>query len=366
MKKALVFGSGRMGTAVGMDLASQGLYVTFVDRSWGSVDRARNKVPGSDGMLAPEYVAPETVEGHDVVVGCAGYSLNAQLARACVAAKVSMCDLGGNNDVVRLQLAMDEEARRVGITIIPDCGLAPGMANLLAMRALDLLGGTAESVRMYVGGLPENPDNPPVNYRCNWSITGLVNEYLEPSVVVRGGVIKEVESLTEAELVAIPESGVFEAFHTSGGISTLPDTMSGLCPDIAYKTLRHPGHANGFLSLKRLGFFSPNNKTAVEKVLEESLRSDGLADVVHLMVTARGPEKSITFHLTDRADLNGGVSAMARTTGFSAAIVAGMLARGEVTTKGVVPGERCVPLNAYVEELRKRGFRITQTEEPSY
>src|SRR5262249_1775309 len=135
--------------------------------------------------------ATELMADYDACLSAVNYWFNLDLTRAAIEARTHFCDLGGNNTIVNEQLKLDAAAFAAGITVVPDCGLAPGMANVLAahgMRKLD----EATSVRIRVGGLPQHP-KPPLDYQLAFAVEGLINEYVERCVAVRDGVKLSVE-----------------------------------------------------------------------------------------------------------------------------------------------------------------------------
>jgi lysine 6-dehydrogenase len=148
--------------------------------------------------------------------------------------------LGGNNYIVDAQLALDEAAKKANINIVPDCGLAPGMVSVLAMHGANRFDET-EEIHIRVGGLPQTP-KPPLDYQLVFSVEGLINEYIESARVIRDGKIIEVNSMTELETLAFDGFSALEAFQTSGGTSTLPDTFCGKVKELDYKTIRYAGH----------------------------------------------------------------------------------------------------------------------------
>src|ERR671917_551892 len=167
------------------------------------------------------------------------------VARAAVGAGTNFCDLGGNNAVVDAELALDAEARAAGVNVIPDCGLAPGMVSVLAAHGAARFE-RLDELHIRVGGLPQTP-RPPLDYQIVFSVVGLINEYVERARVIRGGQVVEVESLTEIEALEFPAPFErMEAFQTSGGTSTLPDTFHGRLQELDYKTIRYPGHCEQF------------------------------------------------------------------------------------------------------------------------
>lgn len=310
----------------------------------------------------------ELLRGFDVALSSADYRFNEQLTRAAIEARVHLCDLGGNLFVVEKQLAMHEDAKRAGITVVPDCGLAPGMACLLAALAAERLD-AVDQLSLRVGGLPAHP-KPPLNYKLVFSVRGLTNEYLEPAEVLKDGKIVRVPSLTEIEPIEFPYPfGTLEAFNTSGGCSTLPRTLRHKVKSLDYKTIRYPGHGAAFAAMHAIGLLSDQPVDGVSpRVFTEALLtralSDDDTDVVLVRVTASGVQKGergwLVFELVDRHDVRTGHSAMARTTSYPAAAVAYMLAAGAVEARGVLPGEQCVPLEPFLQAVRARGIDVKE------
>src|SRR5207253_299892 len=231
--KILVLGAGRMGLGAAYDLAhsDQVEAVTVADID---LERARAVAAtiGSDKIRAAQVDVDnerETValmRGHAAAISCVTYFHNLRLARAAIESRVNFCDLGGNNAVVDAELALDEEARAAQINIIPDCGLAPGMVSVLVAHGAQRFD-ELEEVHIRVGGLPQNP-RPPLNYQIVFSVEGLINEYVERARIIRDGHVVEVDSMTETESLKFPHPfEELEAFQTSGGTSTLPETFMG-------------------------------------------------------------------------------------------------------------------------------------------
>jgi lysine 6-dehydrogenase len=384
--KALVLGVGRMGRAAAWDLARQpGMdLVRLVDRQVSQLAAAEHELARllapAAGSAEPARIEAEQydlsdsqglarlLQGFDVVLSAADYRFNEALTRAAIEAKVHLCDLGGNVSVVQRQLAVDAAAQRRGVTVIPDCGLAPGLAGLLAARAVERLD-RVETVSMRVGGLPEHP-RPPFGYKLVFSARGLVNEYLEPTEVLRDGELVTEPSLDGLESLEFPAPfGTLEAFNTSGGASTLPRTLRARVRNVTYKTIRYPGHCAIFKGLKALGLLSEEPIDGVvprrltETLLERALTDDD-TDVVLLRVSIEGqlqdePQR-LVYELIDRACAQTGHSAMARSTAYPAAAVAYMLAAGAIERRGVQPGELAVPLEEFVSAVRARGLGVTE------
>ncbi|MCC6525246.1 MAG: saccharopine dehydrogenase NADP-binding domain-containing protein [Polyangiaceae bacterium] len=383
--RAIVLGSGRMGRAAAWDLARQprAERVCIVDRDAEALRAAERELaallartdPGRHAPiearqqdLAETAALPELLRGFDVVLSAADYRFHEAVTRAAIEAGCHMCDLGGNVFVVDAQLALHEAAAARGVTVVPDCGLAPGLAGLLAAWGVERLG-SADAVTMRVGGLPAHP-KPPLHYKLVFSARGLVNEYLEPSEALRDGKIVRLPSLTDVETLDFPAPfGTLEAFNTSGGASTLPRTLAGKVRDLDYKTIRYPGHCAAFAAMHALGLLSEtpvdgvSPRALTEKLILRHL-SDDDTDVALVRVTVTGLRDGrrgrLVFEIVDRHSDETGHSAMARTTAYPAAAIAHMLATGAIDKRGVLPGELAVPLAAFVAAVRARGIEIAE------
>src|SRR5215213_4523264 len=246
--KLLVLGAGLQGCACAYDLL-QNPAVSHVTLA----DLHPEKLPGFlqgdwKGRLQPVRLdvtdgaaVANTFQGHAAVMSAIPYYYNGPMARAAVEAGCHFSDLGGNTEIVFEQKKLHEQALAKGVSVIPDCGLAPGMVNILAAEGIRRLD-QAEKVKIFVGGLPQSPE-PPLNYQIVYSLEGALDYYTTPSWVLRGGRPVQVDALSELEPVDFPSPvGRLEAFHTGGGISTMPWAYSGRVEVMEYKTLRYPGH----------------------------------------------------------------------------------------------------------------------------
>ncbi|MEM3396939.1 MAG: saccharopine dehydrogenase C-terminal domain-containing protein [Thermoplasmata archaeon] len=376
--KVLVLGAGMMGSAAAYDLVKHGnLDKVFVC----DVDKERVKTVSQKTGAEPLVANVENTESvkrafkkADVVLSAVPYFYNLKLTKIAISMGKSLCDLGGNIDVVQQQLALNEKAKAKNVTIIPDCGLAPGMVNVLAAKLISMLD-LAEEVKLRVGGLPQNP-KPPLNYSLVFSAHGLINEYYEKCIVLRDGKIhyrEPLEDLEKLEFKGFPE---LEAFNTSGGSSTLPFTFQGKVKNLDYKTIRYAGHCEKIKLLFALGLASKepvvvDGKKVVPRNLFAKLLETNLPkskDLVLLRVTAKGvsqgSKKTMVYELVDYQDEKTGHTAMMRTTAYPASVVAKMIAEGKVRT-GVYTNEVAVNPDAFVDELDRRGLKLQFREERS-
>ena len=379
--KILVLGAGRMGHGAVFDLVRNSPGVDGVTVADADLAKAKTIAEGFTGKpvaavafeAANETAAVELMRGHDAVISCVNYWYNVPLSRAAIAAGSNFCDLGGNNTIVDQQLGLDAEARDAGISIIPDCGLAPGMVSILAMHGAAQFD-EVEEIHIRVGGLPQKPE-PPLDYQLVFSVEGLINEYIEPARVIRGGKIVEVESMTEIEEIAFEGFPPLEAFQTSGGTSTLPETFRGTIRELDYKTIRYAGHCAKFKAMIDLGLCSSEEvatsdgsfvpRKAFGKLLELNLPADG-PDYVLVRVDVVGDGgKRFRMDIVDRQDEANGVSAMMRTTAFPASIIAQMMAKGEVLARGATPQEKAVDPKKFLAELQRRGIVVEESAHSS-
>src|SRR5215472_5114149 len=268
--RILVVGAGMMGWAAAFDMArsEQVEAVTLADKDEQRVHEAveriarltgSKKIAGVQLDAADTGAALELMRGHDGVLSAVPYYFNLGLVKAAIRAGCHFADLGGNNTIVQQQFKRELQAHAAGVAMAPDCGLSPGMASILGGELLRRIGGKADALKIYVGGLPQRP-RPPFNYQLVFSVEGLINEYSEPAKVLRNGEIVTVEPLTEVEPFHMEGFPELEAFHTSGGTSTLPETFQGQVGECFEKTLRYPGHLAMLRSLYDLGLFSSEKR----------------------------------------------------------------------------------------------------------
>ena len=373
--KIAVIGAGLMGRAIAWDMVrSEGVErVLLLDSDAETLEEgaefagevvARIADAADTGKMATE------LEGCDAAVSCVPYFFNEGLTRVCIEKGVHFCDLGGNNDVVDAQFALSDEAEKAGVTIVPDCGLAPGMASIWAWAAFEALD-ECESVGMRCGGLPVDPQ-PPFNYMRLFSINGLINEYVEPCRIIVDGDVAVVDGMSGLERISFPHPfEEMEAFYTSGGSSTLVRTLHGRVHQLDYKTVRYPGHAALIRAMMAVGLTSSDPvvvdgkavapRKVLETLLERYLPSVG-DDVTLLRCEARGTldgqPATVSYQLVDFADAANGISSMMRCTGFPAAAVARMMADGTISQRGARPQELVVPADRLAEELAARGIEV--------
>lgn len=374
----LILGAGRQGTAAAYDLAKFGAArkITLADMNEATAVAAANRVNELSGRNVAVGKAIDVADAQalmafmldvDVVLSAVPYYFNLDITKAAIATQTHLCDMGGHTGIVRQQLTLDKEAQAAGVSIVPDCGMGPGLINTMAAYAIDLLDET-HAVHIYDGGLPQQP-KPPWNYQLTFHINGLTNEMDGKAVFIRQGEIAYVDTLTEPEFIDFAPLGQLEADITSGGTSTAPWTFKGQVQTYENKTLRYPGHFEWLRAFKQLGLFSEkpvlvNGQPVTPRQLYHALLEPQIsAPVVHDVCVVRivgkgvkdGQETAVTIDLLDSFDEATGFTAMERLTGWHCAIMMGFQARGIVRAGGI-PMETAVNPAAFMSELPKRGI----------
>jgi lysine 6-dehydrogenase len=380
----VVLGAGRQGVALAYDLMRRGeaSRVTLADAHPAVALRAVSRL----ATLLPDTSCPVTpatcdvseaaqvagvLGGADVVISAVPYRFNALLTDLAIAAGASFCDLGGNTSVVLKQLSRHNRAAAAGVSIVPDCGLAPGLGNLLAAHGIAAMDEPAH-VHIRCGGLPERPVGP-LGYKLSFNFDGLLNEYSGCGEFLRDGERIDVPALTEVEEIEFPlPVGWCEAAVTSGGTSTCAETFRGRLQTYDYKTVRYPGHFALIRALFGLGCFDECIKLAdgttvqprplLRRLFEQQLALPDVRDVAVLRCTVAGRHQGQActrqYDLFDRHDEQTGFAAMERATAFPAALVAYMQAR-RLIAAGARPAEVAVPVQQYIDELPAHDIRVT-------
>jgi len=375
--RMLVLGAGLQGSACAYDLLQRPEVerVTLADlhprRAAPFLIKRKDKrlvTTRLDAKSGPRL--RKLMRGHDAVMNALPYYFNYPVAKAAVTMGLHCADLGGNTEIVQKQKTLHAAAQKKHVSVIPDCGLAPGMVNIIAAEGIRRVG-DADTVKIFVGGLPQQPE-PPLNYQIVYSLEGALDYYTTPSWVLREGRPVQVDALSELEAVEFPSPvGTLEAFHTGGGISTMPWAYRGRVRTMEYKTLRYPGHVAIMHPIRELGLLALEpvkvkgagvvpRDAFIAAVSPRLTKPDG-RDLVALRVEVVGKSgRRAAWQLLDYFDARAGISAMMRTTGYSLAITGVMQVDGRISTSGVFTPDEAVPFQAYVEELKRRGVEIRE------
>jgi lysine 6-dehydrogenase len=376
--RVLVLGSGNIGSTAAEDIARSlsDADIVVADKDETKARTVSERIGKSnvswiqlDSMNRTQLA--RTLKDFDLIVGFLPGNLGYNLVKACIEEKRNTIDV---SYMAENPLRLNQAAKRAEITIVPDCGLAPGISNFLVGRAFRKLD-KVNAVHIMVGGLPEEPI-PPLGYTITWSPESLIDEYTRKATIIKRGRRVQVEALSGVEYVQFPKVGKLEAFFTDG-LRTLLDTIDGV-EEMWEKTLRYPGHAEKVKLLEALSFFK-EDKTKVEsievsprkltvKLLEKTLKNPEIKDFVALKVIVtgveNGEETSYMYHMLDRFDEKHRVTAMARTTAYPTSIVAKLILNRAIKERGVVPPEKLGMddrvSSIFWDYLKKRGIVIRE------
>lgn len=343
--KILLVGAGKMAHGFVHDVVNRwpgDNCIVVIDANKESLDRLEDAFRGKNGQTtlglqeggaSSVSLHIKEMQGIDCLVSMVPYEHNLDLAKQAIAAGAHYIDLGGNSDVVRQQMLIEDEAIVRGVCLIPDCGVAPGLASIMARHALNAVAKAQDederrtTVCVRVGGLPLRRDNP-LQYCKTFSVHGLINEYTEPCEIVLDGSYVCVPGMSGVECERdLPDHfGDLEAFHTSGGISTTASRLCNTVANLDYKTLRYPGHCEIMSSMLDL-FVRGGCREEFEAMLERVL-PEGQEDVILFRVRSHNPKRSYQADMVVYAQ--DGLTAMARITSFMASIVANMACSGSL------------------------------------
>lgn len=356
MPNAIILGAGLVGSVMAADLAADEAFnVTIADASQDALARAAQragpKLRTIQSDLADQDTLRECIAPADIVLGALASHLGFRTLRTVIEAGKSYCDISFMPEDA---IDLDPLARERGVTAIVDCGVAPGMSNLLAARAVADLD-QADSIEIYVGGLPRER-RWPFQYKAGFSPADVIEEYTRPSRIVEHGQVVLRPALSEPELMDFEGVGTLEAFNTDG-LRSLATTMR--VPNMKEKTLRYPGHIEIMRIFRETGLFSqdeievpgPGGSARVRPIdvvsalmFPKWTYEPGEEDLTVMRIVVRGqkagrPQRH-TWDLLEFYDQASQATSMARTTAFPCAILARLLAAGHIDTPGVLPPER--------------------------
>lgn len=378
LMRVLVLGSGNIGSTAAWDMAKNmsSCDIVIADRDARRAKDVADRIGESNVSWVHLDAANHgqllrTLKDCDLAMGFLPGNLGYGLMKACIEARKDLVDV---SYMAENPVRLHQAAASAGITIVPDCGLAPGISNLFVGHSFQKLDKT-KAVHVMVGGLPEKPV-PPLGYIVTWSPESLIDEYTRKAIIVKQGRRVQVEALSGIESIEFPGVGKLEAFFTDG-LRTLLYTMDGV-GDMWEKTLRYPGHAEKIKLLEAMGLFR-KEKIKVEglevsprklmvKLLQQTLRKPEVKDFVALKVEVygvnNGERTGYTYHMLDNCDRRRGITAMARTTAYPMSIVAQLILGGAIKEKGIVPPERLGMedrvFRMFWEGLEKRGIQINE------
>ena len=372
MPRAIVLGAGLVGGVMAADLAGEpGFEVAIADSRPEALERALARAGGRISTICADLgdvaALKRTIAPFDIVLGALASGIGFQTLRAVIEAGKPYCDISFMPEDA---IDLDGLAKQHGVTAVVDCGVAPGMSNMLAARSVASLD-RADSIEIYVGGLPRER-RWPFQYKAGFSPSDVIEEYTRPSRIVEHGEIVTRPALSEPELLDFDGVGTLEAFNTDG-LRSLAYTMK--VPFMKEKTLRYPGHIELMRDFRETGLFGQDEiQVGGVRVRPVDVISTlmfpkwtyepGEEDLTVMRIVVEG-EKSgrrerHAWDLLEFYDKKSQATSMARTTAFPCTIMARLVATGKYTNPGVNPPERIGPNAAIVEhvltEHRARGI----------
>ncbi len=376
--KLTVIGAGSIGSAIAYDLTTRDA-VTLVKVCDA---RARPLQELHDAVQSPKLrsfqvdvrdpnVLESVLRGTDGAIACVPSHLNPNLARLCVEMGIDYFDLGGSEQTVRRQLELDDLARKKQVWVVPNCGLAPGLINILCLHGVEQFD-EVDAAHLRVGDVPLHPE-PPFNFRISWSAEKVIDDYTTAAPAIENGEIVQVEPLTHDERIVFDAPfGEMEAFCTAGGLSTLTESLVGRVRRLDYKTIRWPGHASQMRFLLGLGFGEKRSidvrthltyRDLLVRRFRQRLGGE-YEDAVVMRVLIKGVQggkrRTLVYEMVDTFNPEQQLSAMKRCTSIPAATVACLVASKQVPGGGAAPPEHVVPYEPFLQMIAESGLRVTR------
>ena len=388
MDNVCIIGSGKQGSAAAYDLLvhAKPKKMLLLDISLDSLNicykRIKSVVSNKTELIRKviEFKNEEKLisilNDYDIMLSAVPYPLNPLLTKIAIKSKTSMVDLGGHTKNVIKQLSYHDKAIENNITIVPDCGMGPGMNVTMAVLATEQFD-TPEDILIWDGGLPQNPI-PPWNYSLFFNIQGLTNEYDDCAFFLRDGKITEVKCFDDIELIEFDNIGILEGAVTSGGLSTMPWTYENKLNTLENKTLRYKGHWKEMIAYRQLGLFEDNlikfkgfsftPREFYHHLLEPKLNTGDLEDICLMRVDGYGMKdgirKGIRYDVIEKYDKQTGFMAMEKWTGWHASIVMQKIVDGTIN-KGAYSIENALSGKDFYKEIKKRNYNIKVSSLPS-
>ena len=370
MPKAVVLGAGMVGSVIGADLARDDEFtVTIADVSEDALSAAAARSEGRIATVQADLSRPAVIRrivaDADIVLGALPSPLGLRALQAVIEAGRHYCDI---SFMPEDPAELNGLAKTRGVTAVVDCGVAPGLTNMLAGYAVAQLDG-CQRLDIYVGGIPRRP-RPPFYYKAAFSPADVIEEYTRPSRLVENGRVVVREALSEVEPISFEGVGVLEAFNTDG-LRSLIRTLD--VPFMKEKTVRWPGHADIMRVFRETGLFS-REPIIVHTVAVTPLEitsallfpkwtyEPGEEDLTVLRVTAEAADRTLAWEMIDQYDAASGTSSMSRTTALPCAITARLIVAGRFARRGVITPEQIGSepglLDHVLGELAARGVQV--------
>lgn len=382
MKIAIV-GAGAVGTALSRVLCNNPLVaaVSVIDKNGTVLEPLKQSIQSKKLRtfrlgVEKEQALATIIKGFDFLISALPSEYNLQLCRLAIENGINYIDFGGDDSVYEEQLAYNDRALEQEVLAIPNCGMAPGLINIIAMSAYEEFD-SVESIHMRATGLPMNPI-PPLNYQLSFSPAGLINEYLNDVHIIQNSKAIKVKALEGYETLSFysePNLSDLEAFYTSGHITTLAKELDGKVKELDFKTIRYKGHRDIMKALFELGFDSNgiidirSNLTFKELLIRQLNKKlpRGHEDIVLAKTVVNGVIDGVQrvrdYEIVHRYHQTYDLPAMMACTTIPVEIVTELVFEGKVTRSGGVSApELVVNKPEFMERLSDKGIEISVNE----
>jgi lysine 6-dehydrogenase len=374
-----VIGAGAIGSAIAMNLVGQEdvTSVRICDANARSLQRLASTIDNEKlhsfqvNARDVDALAP-VIRGSQCVIAAVGYDQLPELARIAVRSGAHYCDLGGSDENVAAILPQAAPAREAGRWIVPGCGLAPGLVNVLCMLGIEQFDRVAGAF-IRIGSLPVHP-RAPFDFSLSWSARRILDDYTLPVRLIEDQEVRICEPMTGDESIEFDEPfGQLEAFYTAGGLLRMPDELQGKVGSLNLKTIRWPGHADRIRFLLGLGFGESKSidvrthltyRDLLLRRMKQRL-AEPQEDVVLMRIVIQGEvggqERTLRYEMVEGGDADLGLNAMRRCTSIPATVIACQLASGMAPGGGAATPEFVISRASFLRELRNQGLNIRET-----
>lgn len=381
--KIAILGAGTVGASLAKLLCREDSIssIIVIDQNGNALAEVEESCPKAKLRtyrinIEKEHTITSLIKGFDCLVSALPHSYNLKLAELAIRVGINYIDFGGNDEILEKQIALNDEAVKKNLWLIPNCGMAPGLVNILAMNGYEQFD-EVDSIHFWASSLPKEP-KPPFNYQLVFSPAGLVHEYFDPVYILKNGKVTTVEPLKGYESIRFesqPEVGELEAFYVSGSVTSLVRQLEGKVKDLSYKTLRYPGHRDIVKALQVLGFDSKQiidirtNLTYQDLLVRQIQKNlpKGQKDIVLVKIVIEGVRKGESiqqiYELTHENTLDESISSLMMCAAVPTMIIAEMIGSHKLNGKGgVTPPERVIPKDEFLKSLKQKGIEVRITE----
>jgi len=377
--KIAILGAGTVGAALTRVLCTNPRLraLIVIDENGLALDELSEQCPS--GTLRTyrvninrEHAITTLIKGFDVLICALPSHHNLRISELALKSGIHYIDFGGSDEVLEEQLELNKKNKRHDHWIIPNCGMAPGLVNILAMHGFESFE-KVDSINVWASSLPVDPI-PPFNIQLSFSPYGLLKEYLEPVTLIKKGKLTTVEPLHGYEIITFdsqPELGELETFYISGGITSLAKQLKGKVNDLNFKTIRYPGHRNIVEALRVLGLDSNqiidirSNLTFRQLLIRQLQKHlpSGQKDFVLIKIVIDGIKKGQAirreYEIMHHYDEERNVSALMSCVTLTTEIISEMMVDKKLKgAGGVKPPEQIVPLDDFIERLKEKGVEL--------